>query len=105
MKKYYAVIAILFVMTVFVLPVSASAKTKAGTKSGSFFYFFDKAFEKTNLFFTFRAEKKAKKALEYADERLAEAEESANENKPEAWRRRWKIIKKIFLWLKRKQKR
>ena len=74
-----------FVLTLALIsPVSALAKTKAGTKSGSFFYFFDKAFEKTNLFFTFRAEKKAKKALEYADERLAEAEESASENKPEA---------------------
>ena len=39
---------------------------------------------KTNLFFTFNPEKKANKALEYADERLAEAEESASENKPEA---------------------
>ena len=42
-------------------PVSASAKTKAGTKSGSFFYFFDKAFERADLFFHFQAEKKAKK--------------------------------------------
>ena len=28
MKKYYVIIAILFVMTVFVLPVSASATAK-----------------------------------------------------------------------------
>ena len=39
MKKYYVIIAILFVMTVFVLPVSASATAKAGVKPGSFFYF------------------------------------------------------------------
>ena len=84
MKKYYVIIAILFVMTVFVLPVSASATAKAGVKPGSFFYFFDKAFERADLFFTFSPENKAKKALEYAEERLAEAEESASENKPEA---------------------
>ena len=84
MKKYLTV-AMFFVLAVALMsPVSASAKTKAGTKSGSFFYFFDTAFEKTNLFFTFSAEKKAKKALENAEERLAEAEESASENKPEA---------------------
>ena len=84
MKKYYVIIAILFVMTVFVLPVSASATAKAGVKPGSFFYFFDKAFERADLFFTFSPENKAKKALENAEERLAEAEESASENKPEA---------------------
>ena len=68
----------------FDIAVFRFGKTKAGTKTGSFFYFFDKAFEKADLFFTFNPEKKAKKALENAEERLAEAEESAGENKPEA---------------------
>lgn len=60
-------------------PFSVSAKTKAGAKPGSFFYFFDKAIEKTSLFFIFNPEKKAKKALEHAEERLAEAEELKKE--------------------------
>ena len=59
------------------------ATAKAGVKAGSFFYF-DKAFEKKQNLFHFQPGKESKKALEYADERLAEAEESASENKPEA---------------------
>ena len=67
MKKYL-ILAMFFVLTfALISPVSASAKTKAGTKSGSFFYFFDTGFEKVGLFFTFNPEKKAKKALEYAE--------------------------------------
>lgn len=84
MKKYLTLAMFVVLAVVLVSPISVSAKTKAGTKSGSFFYFFDKAFEKTDLFFTFSPEKKAMKALENAEERLAEAEESASENKPEA---------------------
>ena len=56
----------------------------AGIKPGSFFYFFDTAFENIGLFFTFSPEKKAQKALEYADERLAEIEAIAEENNPNA---------------------
>lgn len=84
MKKYLAFAMFLVLAVVLVSPFSVSAKTKAGTKPGNFFYFFDKAFEKAGLFFTFNPENKAKKALEHAEERLAEAEELANENNPEA---------------------
>jgi len=70
--------------TLLAMPVFVSAETNAGITPSSRFYFFDTAFEKINLFFTFGAEKKAHKALKYADERLAEAEEVANENNPEA---------------------
>ena len=84
MKKYLAFAMFLVLAVVLTSPFSVSAKTKAGTKPGSFFYFFDKAFERADLFFTFNPEKKAKKALENAEERLAEAEESASENKSEA---------------------
>ena len=83
MKKL-TVISILLTSLVFVAPVQVSAATGAGVKPGSFFYFFDTAFENVGLFFTFNSEQKAKRALEYADERLAEAEESANENNPKA---------------------
>ena len=84
MKKHLTFAVFLVLAVALVLPVSVSAKTKAGTKPGSFFYFFDKAFERADLFFTFNSEKKAEKALEHADERLAEAEESANENDQKA---------------------
>lgn len=67
-------ISLLFLSIVVAAPFSASAATNPGVKPGSFFYFFDTAFERVNLFFTFNPEKKARKALEYADERLAEAE-------------------------------
>lgn len=82
-KKLF-IFSILFFMLVSFIPVSVSAKTNAGIGPSSFFYVFDITFEKIDLFFTFNPEKKAKKALKYADERLAEAEESANKNKPKA---------------------
>lgn len=71
-------------MFAFFSPVSVSAETKAGIGPSSFFYIFDTTFENINLFFTFNSEKKAKKALVYAEERLAEAEESANKNDQKA---------------------
>ena len=64
----------IFSTLIFATPVPVLAATKPGIKPGNFLYFFDTAFEKINLFFTFSPEKKAQKALEYADERLAEAE-------------------------------
>lgn len=86
MKKIFIVITILFLVAVFILPVpaSASATTNAGVKPGSFWYGFDIAFEKINLFFTFSPEKKVQKALAYADERLAEIEAVAEEKNPDA---------------------
>ena len=83
MKKL-TTLSILLISLAFIVPVQVSAATNAGVKPGSFFYFFDTTFENVSLFFTFGPEKKAQKALEYADERLAEAEESANENNPKA---------------------
>lgn len=83
MKKL-TTLSILFITLAFIAPIQVSAATSAGIKPGNFFYFFDTASEKINLFFTFNPEKKAQQALEYADERLAEAGESANENNPKA---------------------
>ncbi|MDP3697164.1 MAG: trypsin-like peptidase domain-containing protein, partial [Candidatus Taylorbacteria bacterium] len=65
-----------------VMPFSVSAAPSAGIKPSSIFYFFDTATERVSLFFTFSPEKKARKALEYADERLAEV--VADESKPKA---------------------
>ncbi|MBI3274009.1 MAG: hypothetical protein HYZ69_02600, partial [Candidatus Colwellbacteria bacterium] len=83
MKGFTIVLALVLVVS-FSLPASASAVTNPGVKPGSFFYFFDTTFEKVGLFFTFNPEKKARKALEYADERLAEAEAVAGDNNTEA---------------------
>ena len=82
MKKLITAISfILFAASLF-LPVRASA-ANAGIKPGSFFYFFDTTFEKLNLFFTRDHEKKARKALGYAEERLAEAKAIENDNRPQ----------------------
>ena len=83
MKKLFLAFALLSVVA-FSLPASASAATNPGVKPGSFFYFFDTTFEQISLFFTFSPEKKAEKALAYADERIAEAEAVAGDNNVEA---------------------
>ena len=83
MKKL-TTLSILLILLAFVVPVQASAATSAGVKPGSFFYFFDTTFENVSLFFTFDSENKAKKALGYADERLAEIEAIAEEKNPNA---------------------
>jgi hypothetical protein len=74
MKKISIIILVLLLAVAFSLPIFASAATSPGIKPGSFFYFLDTSFEKIGLFFAFNPEKKARKALQYADERLAEAE-------------------------------
>ena len=74
MNRFSTITLVLLLVVVFSLPASASAATSPGVKPGSFFYFFDTTLEKIGLFFIFSSEKKAEKALEYAEERLAEAE-------------------------------
>lgn len=83
MKKL-TTLSILFISLVFIAPIQVSAATNAGVKPGSFFYFLDTTFENVGLFFTFNPEKKAQKALEHADERLAEIEAIAEEKNPDA---------------------
>ncbi len=82
--KFPKVVLVLILVAVFISIASASAATNAGVKPGSFLYGFDTAFEKINLFFTFGPEKKARKLLEYAGERLAEAEAVAKEENTNA---------------------
>jgi len=83
MKAFLITLALISAV-VLVSPASASAATNAGVKPGSFWYGFDLAFEKINLFFTFNSEGKARKSLEYADERLAEAEAVAESDNTDA---------------------
>jgi len=80
MKTFLIALALISAV-VLVSPASASAATSPGVKPGSFFYVFDRAFENISLFFTFNRESKAKKSIEYANERLAEAEAIANDGK------------------------
>lgn len=84
MKKYLILLVVLFTLFTGGITAQASTDTDPGIKPGSFLYIFDITLEKVDLFFTFDSEDKARKALRYADERLAEAKESANENKPKA---------------------
>lgn len=82
--KTFLIALVLVSAVILISPVSASAAANAGVKPGSFWYGFDLAFEKINLFFTFNSEGKSRKALEYADERLAEAEAVAENNNTDA---------------------
>ncbi len=83
-KLLITTIVLFFTAIIFISPIPISAETNSGIMPNSFLYFFDTSFEKINLFFTFAAEKKAEKALLYADERISEAEEMVDENKPRA---------------------
>jgi len=67
------------VSVLLLIPIFASAAVNPGVKPNSPFYFFDTLSEKVVLFFTFNPEKKAEKALGYANERLAEVEASTEE--------------------------
>src|SRR3989344_4428674 len=71
-------------MVVFVGPAFAQTSEQSVVKPGSFFYGFVTTFEKINLFFTFSPEKKAGKALKYAEKRLAEAEAVAGDKNSDA---------------------
>lgn len=74
-------IFVVLIVAVFVIsPTFTFAAPHAGVKPGNLFYFFDTTLEKIGLFFTFNSEKKAHKALEYADERLAEIESVSEDN-------------------------
>lgn len=55
-----------------------------GLTPDSPFYFFDTLGEKIGMFITFGADKKAKRALQYAEEKLAEAKVMAGNNKNQA---------------------
>lgn len=72
------------IVVILIMPTLTWADTGAGIKPSSRFYFFDITSERLNLIFTFNTEKKANKALGHAEERLEEAKEEAESNKPKA---------------------
>ncbi|OGG65335.1 hypothetical protein A3D71_04620 [Candidatus Kaiserbacteria bacterium RIFCSPHIGHO2_02_FULL_55_20] len=83
MKKL-AILSILFISLAFVVPAPALAQTDTGPTPGSFWYGITTTFENVNLFFTFNSEKKAEKALGYAEKRLAQAKAAAESENSKA---------------------
>ncbi len=81
---YKKALLIVTITTILIAPSFVYADTKAGITPSSPFYFLDTTFEKIGLIFTFDSGKKVEKALKYAEERLSEAEESVDNNKPKA---------------------
>ena len=82
-------IVILLILTSFLIPVLALSQDtfdlpKPGLTPDSSFYFLDTIGKKINLFFTFSPEKKAEKAIQFAEERLAEAKVMGEKNKTKA---------------------
>ena len=82
-KLFFKLLGAFILFTAVAMPVSALAQTEAVAKPGIFFYLVDTTFEKVGLFFTFNSEKKARKALVYADKRLAEIEAIDETGKPD----------------------
>src|SRR3972149_8105575 len=83
MKKL-TILSILFISLAFVVPAPALAQTDAGPTPGSFWYGITTTFENVNLFFTFNSEKKAEKALGYAERRLTQAKAAAESENSKA---------------------
>jgi len=83
-KILISTILISIVFPVFILGQADFSLPNPGLTPDSPFYFFDTLWEKVSLFFTFVPEKKAKKAIQFAEEKLAEAKAMAEKNKPEA---------------------
>lgn len=74
-KYWYNFCFVSLALSIFiVMPIFVLAAPSAGIKPSSYFYFMDLAAERISLFFTFNEEKKTQKALEYAEERIAEIE-------------------------------
>ncbi len=78
------ILALSFFASGFSVLAKSNELTSPGLTPDSYFYFLDTFGEKINLFFTFSPEKKAEKALGYAEERIAEVKVMAEESKAEA---------------------
>ncbi len=85
MRKIASLITlvILFSFAITVL-AQTSDLPSPGLTPDSPFYFLDTLGEKIGMFFTFGTEKKAEKALKYADEKIAEVKVMAEKNKAKA---------------------
>ena len=83
-KILFSVILISVILPVFVIGQENFDLPNPGLTPNSPFYFLDTTWKKVNLFFTFSPEKKAGKAFQFAEERLAEANVMAEKNKTKA---------------------
>jgi hypothetical protein len=85
-KKLATVLITCLITASFLLAGTACAQDEElpnpGITPDSPFYFFDKLGKNVGMFFTFGPENKARKALQYAEERLAEVRVMAAKNKP-----------------------
>ncbi len=85
-KVFIAVIAAILTLTLCIGGIASAQEAETalpdpGTTPDSPFYFMDKWGKQISLAFTFNAEKKAQKALRYADERMAEMDAMMVKNK------------------------
>ena len=79
MKKVLIFFLLLFILSFPTTAFAATSETEAGTTPDSLFYWFDKMAERISLLFTFNPQDKAEALSKIGLERLAEAEESDNE--------------------------
>ncbi len=92
MKKLGILSLVFALVMVFTIPTGvfaaeADTLSEPGTTPDSPFYFADKWGKQISLMFTFKAENKVQKALRYAEEKLAEVEAMAEQNKVPAMER------------------
>jgi len=89
-KKFAIILITCLITTSFLFTGTVYAQDEElpdpGITPDSPFYFFDKLGKNIGMFFTFGPENKARKALRYAEERLAEARVMAEKNKAKALR-------------------
>jgi hypothetical protein len=83
MKKIILILCLLLTMGTFVLADEEINSIKAGVTPDSPMYGFDKAIDGLSLAFTFGNANKAEKGIKIAQERLMEAQEMADKDKPE----------------------
>jgi chemotaxis protein histidine kinase CheA len=83
-KILVSTILISIIFPIFILGQADFSLPHSGLTPDSPFYFLDTLGEKVSLFFTFAPEKKAEKAIQFAEEKLAEVKAVAEKNKPEA---------------------
>lgn len=84
MKRIILTIIILLLLFGTISLAQNTELPSPGITPDSLFYFLDTLAERIGMFFTFGAEKKAEKAIKYAEEKLAEVKAMAERNKVKA---------------------
>jgi hypothetical protein len=84
MKNIAATIIVLSLLFAGVVSAQEDGDVDPGLTPDNAFYFLDTIGEKISMFFTFKAERKAEKALRFAEEKFAEAKAMAERNSAKA---------------------